>query len=133
MSFFWRNNISKAINFPRWGVLGVGTKIWTDNFICSYTQPLMKTTIWTLFSYVSGPYFKYRVYWDMFNSPFPEFAPCKQATLERMCIVPVWAGIFLVTSYFYPLKVCLLKTLLKLSNKTYVLHSCGLLAFLGKI
>lgn len=33
MSLFWRNKISKAINFPNWGVLGVGTKIWTDNFI----------------------------------------------------------------------------------------------------
>ncbi|XP_046687270.1 lysophospholipid acyltransferase 7-like isoform X1 [Homalodisca vitripennis] len=56
---------------------------------------------------LTGPYFKYRMYWDMFNSPFAELAPCTKATLERIMPVPLWAGAFLLSSYVFPLKYAL--------------------------
>lgn len=53
---------------------------------------------------LTGPYFKYRMYWDLFNTPFAENSPCLQATLERMKPVPVWAVSFLISSYVFPLQ-----------------------------
>uniref|UniRef100_A0A1B6C1Y2 Lysophospholipid acyltransferase 7 n=1 Tax=Clastoptera arizonana TaxID=38151 RepID=A0A1B6C1Y2_9HEMI len=56
---------------------------------------------------LTGPYFKYRMYCDLFNTPFADNAPCLQAMLERMRPVPFWALAFLISSYIFPLKYAL--------------------------
>ncbi|KAL1117250.1 hypothetical protein AAG570_004576 [Ranatra chinensis] len=53
---------------------------------------------------ITGPYFSYRCYWDMFNRPFSDNAPCLQATLDRAKYLPLYAVGFLLSSYFFPLK-----------------------------
>ncbi|XP_054282737.1 lysophospholipid acyltransferase 7-like [Macrosteles quadrilineatus] len=75
--------------------------------VCRIAPPGFMDIFHYSFCYIgvlTGPYFKYRMYWDMFNAPFSELAPCKEATLERIMPVPLWAVAFLVSSYIFPLK-----------------------------
>ncbi|XP_046398340.1 lysophospholipid acyltransferase 7-like [Ischnura elegans] len=53
---------------------------------------------------LTGPYYRYRTYWDMLHSPFSKYAPCLDATFQRIKYVPLYAALYLITSHFFPLK-----------------------------
>lgn len=60
------------------------------------------------FSYVGvlmGPYFSYKTFSDFCNLPFGEYADCKKATLDKFKWIPLFAGLFLLVSYIWPLSV----------------------------
>jgi hypothetical protein len=50
----------------------------------------------------SGPYYRYRTYWDLFNSPYADYADCGGATLKRIVLAPVAAALFLISSNIFP-------------------------------
>lgn len=57
------------------------------------------------FNYIgllTGPYFTYRTFYDYFNYPFYKHADCFKATLQKLAWVPLYAGLFLLTSYIWP-------------------------------
>lgn len=55
---------------------------------------------------LTGPYFSYKTYNDYFSTRFHEFAPCGLATMNKIKIIPFLAAVYLLTTYYYPLKVC---------------------------
>ncbi|XP_067006085.1 lysophospholipid acyltransferase 7 isoform X2 [Anabrus simplex] len=66
---------------------------------------------WDIFHYafcyvgvLTGPYYRYRTYWDWLHSPFSTSADCLGATLQKLKHVPIFAGLFLLVSYLCPLK-----------------------------
>ncbi|XP_045601058.1 lysophospholipid acyltransferase 7 [Procambarus clarkii] len=53
---------------------------------------------------LTGPYYKYRVYEDMLQgAPLNSGLDCLQAMLRRIWVVPLYAGAFLLSDYFFPL------------------------------
>lgn len=52
-----------------------------------------------------GPYFRYNTYRDMINTPFAKFAPCWEATVERLVLLPFSILAFLCVNSMYPNKV----------------------------
>lgn len=57
------------------------------------------------FNYIgllTGPYYTYRTFYDYFNYPFSKSADCLKATLQRLTWVPLYAVLFLSTSYIWP-------------------------------
>lgn len=58
------------------------------------------------FNYVgilTGPYFTYKTYRDAIYLPFSMKANCIESTLEKLKVVPLYAGLFLLVSYIWPL------------------------------
>ncbi|XP_049853119.1 lysophospholipid acyltransferase 7 isoform X1 [Schistocerca gregaria] len=53
---------------------------------------------------LTGPYYRYRTYRDWLQCSFAEFAPCIQATIQKLKYVPLYAGLFLLASYLYPIQ-----------------------------
>ncbi|KAG8239003.1 hypothetical protein J437_LFUL005060 [Ladona fulva] len=53
---------------------------------------------------LTGPFYRYRTYWDMIYSPFSKYAPCFDATFQRIKYVPLYAALYLITTHFFPLK-----------------------------
>lgn len=59
------------------------------------------------FTYVgvlTGPYYRFRTFWDWLHCPFTEFAPCIDATIGKLKYVPLYAGLFLLASYMFPIQ-----------------------------
>ncbi|XP_022187440.1 lysophospholipid acyltransferase 7 [Nilaparvata lugens] len=56
---------------------------------------------------LTGPYFKYRMYWDLFNAPFSDNADCLRDTTNKLKPVPFFGLAFLISSYFFPLSYAL--------------------------
>ncbi|PSN54449.1 Lysophospholipid acyltransferase 7 [Blattella germanica] len=59
------------------------------------------------FSYIgimTGPYYTYRTYYDWLEYPFSSFAPCVDATIQKIKFVPMFAILFLIASAVFPLK-----------------------------
>lgn len=60
------------------------------------------------FNYIgilTGPYFTYRTFRDYFELPFSQHADCLKATIDKLKWVPIYVGLFLLTSYIWPLSV----------------------------
>lgn len=60
------------------------------------------------FNYVgilTGPYFTYKTYRDALYLPFSSKADCIGATIEKLKVIPLYAGLFLLISYVWPLNV----------------------------
>ncbi|RZC27664.1 lysophospholipid acyltransferase 7 [Asbolus verrucosus] len=58
------------------------------------------------FNYIgvlTGPYYRYRTFLDFLNFPFAEHADWKQATLNKLKYVPLFAIFFLWGTYCWPL------------------------------
>lgn len=62
------------------------------------------------FNYVgvlTGPYFSYRTFYDYWNLPFAENAPSIQETINKIKWVPLYAGLFLLINYIWPISYAL--------------------------
>ncbi|XP_058830640.1 lysophospholipid acyltransferase 7 [Topomyia yanbarensis] len=58
------------------------------------------------FNYVgvlTGPYFTYKTFRDAIYLPFSTKADCYGATVEKLKVIPLYAGLFLLISYIWPL------------------------------
>lgn len=58
------------------------------------------------FNYVgilTGPYYTYKTFRDAIFLPFSAKARCNESTLEKLKVVPLYAGLFLLVSYIWPL------------------------------
>ncbi|KDR10082.1 Lysophospholipid acyltransferase 7 [Zootermopsis nevadensis] len=53
---------------------------------------------------MTGPYYTYRTYRDWLEYPFLLSAPCKDATIQKMKYVPLYAVLFVIASTIFPLK-----------------------------
>ncbi|XP_069695683.1 lysophospholipid acyltransferase 7 [Periplaneta americana] len=53
---------------------------------------------------MTGPYYTYRTYHDWLTYPFLSSAPCKDATIQKIKYVPMFAVLFLIASTVFPLK-----------------------------
>nr|CAD7567533.1 unnamed protein product [Timema californicum] len=59
------------------------------------------------FAYIgvlTGPYYSYRTYHDWLHAPFSDYAPCYEETLRKFKLVPLYAAVFLLVSYIYPIQ-----------------------------
>ncbi|XP_066246534.1 lysophospholipid acyltransferase 7 [Euwallacea similis] len=53
---------------------------------------------------LTGPYYKYRTYFDHLNKPFHKYDDYKNTTLRKLFpLVPVYAAIYILTDYLWPL------------------------------
>lgn len=52
---------------------------------------------------LTGPYYTYRMYCDLFTTPFWKYVPCDSITLKRFIYLPLYAVIFIAFTYFFPL------------------------------
>lgn len=60
------------------------------------------------FNYVgilTGPYFTYKTFRDAIYLPFSAKANCIENTVAKLKVVPLYAGLFLLISYIWPLDV----------------------------
>lgn len=78
-------------------------------------KALLKLDMMEIFHYsfnyvgvLTGPYFTYKTYRDAIYLPFSAKANCIQSTLEKLKVIPLYAGLFLLVSYTWPLNVCFL-------------------------
>lgn len=58
------------------------------------------------FNYIgllTGPYYTYKTYLDYFRFSFSQYADCTKATIEKISMVPIFVGIYLVVGYIWPL------------------------------
>ncbi|XP_046393974.1 lysophospholipid acyltransferase 7-like [Ischnura elegans] len=53
---------------------------------------------------LTGPYFRYRTYLDFLHTPFAKYANCLEATVNKLKYVPMYAALFLISGYVFPLK-----------------------------
>lgn len=51
---------------------------------------------------LTGPYYTYRMYSDMFTTPFSKYVECESITLRRFMYLPLYALVFVVFSYLFP-------------------------------
>lgn len=77
------------------------------NYIGVLTGTIHKFfNIWLNYIYlVLGPYYRYRTFVDYFDLPYAEYATWKEATIMKIKYVPLYAIMFLITSYYWPLSV----------------------------
>ncbi|GJQ81851.1 hypothetical protein Trydic_g9878 [Trypoxylus dichotomus] len=62
------------------------------------------------FNYIgvlTGPYYRYRTFRDYFNLPFAESSPWKDATIQKIVYVPIYATLFLLSTSIWPLSYAL--------------------------
>ena len=59
-----------------------------------------------------GPYYKYKTYHDLYNTPYSALADCDANMIGRMVGVPIYIVLFLVSGYFFPLKVMIFNLIL---------------------
>lgn len=52
-----------------------------------------------------GPYYRYRTYRDYFETPFKNYAPNVQATVEKLKSAGIYCVLYLIANYLYPLSV----------------------------
>ncbi|KAK9500873.1 hypothetical protein O3M35_002048 [Rhynocoris fuscipes] len=51
---------------------------------------------------LTGPYFSYRMYLDMLNTPFGKYVNCWDQTIERVKLIPLYVVIFLALNKYFP-------------------------------
>uniref|UniRef100_A0A8D8J985 Lysophospholipid acyltransferase 7 n=1 Tax=Culex pipiens TaxID=7175 RepID=A0A8D8J985_CULPI len=73
-------------------------------------KALLKLDLQNVFHYcfnyvgiLTGPYFTYKTYRDALYLPFSSKADCIGATVEKLKVIPLYAGLFLLISYVWPL------------------------------
>lgn len=54
---------------------------------------------------LTGPYYKYRTFLDFINKPYSRYADCKQATIDKLKWIPLFAVLFLLITNVYPIHV----------------------------
>lgn len=62
------------------------------------------------FNYIgvlTGPYFRYRTFRDLFERPFAQFVDWKTSTFNKLKYVPLYAALFMWGTYNWPLKYAL--------------------------
>ncbi|XP_058448557.1 lysophospholipid acyltransferase 7 [Malaya genurostris] len=71
---------------------------------------LLKLNMLDIFNYsfnyigvLTGPYFTYKTYRDAIYLPFSTKADCIGATVDKLKVIPVYAGLFLLIAYIWPL------------------------------
>lgn len=60
------------------------------------------------FNYIgilTGPYYRYRTFYDYFALPFKQYANSTEATIRKFAWVPLFAGAYLLVSHLWPLSV----------------------------
>ena len=60
---------------------------------------------------LTGPYYKYRTFHDLYNEPYTLYADCDANMWGRMVGLPIYIVLFLVTGYIFPLKVLCMASL----------------------
>ncbi|KAI8117190.1 hypothetical protein FF38_05351 [Lucilia cuprina] len=82
--------------------------------ITDYDVEIQSINIVELFHYtfnyigiLTGPYYRYRTYRDYFETPFKNYAPNVQATLDKLKSAGIYCVLYLVANYFYPLSYAL--------------------------
>lgn len=53
----------------------------------------------------TGPYFRYRTFVDYFSLPFKNHANCVGETISKIKWIPLFAVVYLVVNYLWPLSV----------------------------
>lgn len=77
-------------------------------------------TFYALLSIIIGPYFSYRTFRDYLYLPFSEKADSIKATLHKLKVIPLFASLFLLASYIWPLSVICIFSLNKSSSSLYI-------------
>ena len=54
---------------------------------------------------LTGPYYRFRTFQDMYETPYAKYAECDFAMIKRIIRAPIYIFLFLVTGYIFPLKV----------------------------
>ncbi|XP_050101398.1 lysophospholipid acyltransferase 7 [Anopheles aquasalis] len=74
-------------------------------------QALLQLDMLNIFHYsfnyvgvLTGPYITYKTYLDAIYLPYSGRANCVEATLERLKVIPLYASLFLLVSYVWPLQ-----------------------------
>ena len=60
-----------------------------------------------LISIISGPYYRFRTFQDLYETPYSKYAHCDQAMWNRLSRVPIYVILFLISGYLFPLKAVL--------------------------
>lgn len=71
-------------------------------------NPSLVDTFHYAFGYtgiLTGPYFKFRTFDDLYSLSFAKSGDCTQQTLKRISRVPIYITLFLLSGYLFPLKV----------------------------
>lgn len=63
--------------------------------------------IWIL-QILSGPYYKYRTYTDMFELPYSTCVPANRFLKKRLQVVPIYILLYLCGNFLYPLDVSII-------------------------
>lgn len=73
-------------------------------------EALLKLDLLNVFHYsfnyvgvLTGPYFTYKTFRDALYLPFSSKADCIGVTVEKLKVIPLYAGLFLLISYIWPL------------------------------
>uniref|UniRef100_A0A182RIP9 Lysophospholipid acyltransferase 7 n=1 Tax=Anopheles funestus TaxID=62324 RepID=A0A182RIP9_ANOFN len=74
-------------------------------------RALLKLNMLDIFHYsfnyvgvLTGPYITFKTYRDAIYLPFSGKADCAGATIEKLKVIPLYAGLFLLVSYIWPLE-----------------------------
>jgi hypothetical protein len=73
--------------------------------LCFFLQFLLleqKTHDIYLFLLISGPYYRYRTYYDFINLPYWKYADCQKQTNKRIILAPMAALAFYLMSQVFP-------------------------------
>ncbi|CAH0393007.1 unnamed protein product [Bemisia tabaci] len=71
------------------------------------TRPSVADVFHYAFCYIgvlTGPYYKYKTYWDLFYTRHAEFTPCFEQTIERIKFVPLYMILFSLSTWLFPLR-----------------------------
>ncbi|TRY68844.1 hypothetical protein TCAL_03048 [Tigriopus californicus] len=71
-------------------------------------NPSLTDTFHYAFGYtgiLTGPYFKFRTFNDLYSTSFGQLEDCTRQTLTRISRVPIYIALFLLSGYLFPLKV----------------------------
>ncbi|XP_057318858.1 lysophospholipid acyltransferase 7 [Microplitis mediator] len=57
---------------------------------------------WSYMGILTGPFYRYRTYWDCINRKFSDYIECWEPTLYKLKLIGVSTVIFLLTNHIYP-------------------------------
>lgn len=67
------------------------------------------TIEYQFFLLISGPFYRYRTYYDFINLPYWKYADCQKQTNKRIILAPMAALAFYLMSQIFPHSVRILK------------------------
>ena len=74
------------------------------NYITRYYINLEQRYILFNF-YITGPYYRFRTWKDMYDYPWSRWADSGSAVLNRGYIIPAYAILFILSGHFFPINV----------------------------